>query len=365
MNINTIFINTFRNINSLQLSFCKGVNFITGKNGSGKTNILESIYYLSTLKSFRRAKDSDIIMDSKKSFFLKMDTEGDENSFEVGCIFNNKKAQKKYKISGVEVKRAIDYFGRINTVVYSPYDIFLVDGSNDIKRKYFDSVISKIDREYLEIIIKYSYFIKVRNETIRKYKDDSKNRNYIDFLDDKISEMTENIIIKRNNFIKKYNYIFQKSSMYISNGEENPSIVYKSIFHGLNIDEIKKDYKRNLNRDIESGYTHNSLNKDIYSIFSENGKEYTVYCSQGQKRTASISIKDSEREIIENVTGKKAVVLIDDVFSELDQNRKNRLLEMINKGNQVLIAVVSIDDHLKEYFKIRNCIEIYKGNIVA
>lgn len=342
-------LKSFRNYRSREINFSDGINFITGNNGSGKSNILESISITSNLKSFRGSADPDIIQWGSNSYYCQSVVENDaERVFEVGCAEINNKYHKKAKIDGFEVRKSSAYFGKLLTVIFTPDDIDIINGPPELRRRFFDSLISRIKPDYLEKLIDLKRILLSRNRLLRKLKESGKfDSDELSVWDDMFSSCAELIVKQRTGFIKEFSPLFGNSYNSISGGEYSPFVEYSSELMELSKDEIIIRLKNSRFRDISRCATTIGPQRDDYKLFVETGKSVISFFSQGQKRSACISLKISEKKIIEMTTGKKAVILVDDIFSELDNTRRHHLIDLLRYGNQVIFTMIdssSIDD---------------------
>lgn len=348
MFINNVTLKNFRNYSDIYFELSPGYNFFTGDNGSGKTNILEALSVLSNTKSFRNAHDEDIIKWGEKYYYCSANISDEiNNKFEVGFILNNDKNKKKVKIDGVEIRKATDYFGKLLTVIIAPDDIQIFGGIPEYRRRYFDAIITRTDPEYYTTLRKYRKTLISRNLVIKEIKEKRKNdfEKHLNAWDEVISISASEIIKKRLHFIETFNLYFSRSYENISGGEYMPIIKYNNSFQVEGGDEIKRKLKERTMKDILAGSTTIGPQRDDYSFESDTGVDFKRFASQGQKRTASIAIKNAELIFVEEKLKKKAVIIIDDIFSELDAKRKKRLLSFLEGGNQVVFTMANKFEH--------------------
>jgi DNA replication and repair protein RecF len=358
MYIKNLSVKNFRNYRELDLEFSPEVNFITGDNGIGKTNILEAITITSNIKSFRNIPDSEIMLWGEESYYCSsVVEESDYRKFEVGCTQISDRIKKRIKIDSREVLRGTDYFGKCLSVIFTPMDINLINGSPEIRRKFFDSVLSKIDNEYMIILSEMKKILRSRNRILKMIREKRmSDRGQLDVWDSMFSEKVSFIVKKRREFIKKFADFFSTSYRNIAGDDPGTDIEYISSTVSDERDEILEELEENRSRDIAMGTTGTGPQRDDY-ILTREGRIFTNYASQGQRRTAAISLKMSECEIIEEKSGKKSIILVDDIFSELDGRRRESMVEILNRGNQVIFTLVdpgSIPGRVnKESLKLR------------
>ena len=341
MILNKIKLINFRNYENIEITFSPELNFITGNNGSGKTNILEAISLISNLKSFRNIPDNSLIRWNEASYYCFGEISGSEYSkFEVGYSLQSGKPKKKIKIDSAEIKRISDYYGKFITVNFIPTDINIINGAPEARRRYFDSVISKIYPKYIDELNKYRDVCFSRNVLLKKIKDESSDIKQLEVWNKLYAEKASSILQTRKSFINQFNELFMNNYFKISNEEQSPAINYFSTFKSEDSENIYREIIRNFNNDLRRGSTLLGPHKDDYIIKNEN-LLFSNYASQGQKRTASICFKLSEVDIIKKIRGKKSVILIDDIFSELDENRRNSMIDLLHGEGQIIFTMVN------------------------
>ncbi len=343
MYIKRITAKGFRNYQALCVDFSPTINFILGNNGSGKTNIIEAVSLLSVLRSFRNASDSDMIRWGDSSYFCSGEIAGSVNSlFEIGCSNEAGKIRKKVKIDGHEVKKASDFFGKFLAVVFLPSDINLINGSPDLRRRFFDSVISKVDPPYIELLNSFKKILISRNRLLKSIREkSSSNFNELDIWDQMFADKASKIINKRAAFIENFNQVFIESYLSISENDSPPVIEYANSTDNSDYSDILSTLQNVRRKDIAISSTSFGPQRDDYLLMKSNAISFDSYASQGQRRTAAISLKIAESEIIEKTYSEKSVLLVDDIFSELDKKRKNNMVRLLSGGNQVIFTMVS------------------------
>lgn len=344
MYIQELSIKNFRNYSNLDITFSPEVNFIIGNNGVGKTNILEAIYVVSNIRTFRNIHDVDIIKWNEDSYYsaVRVGSEGDR-LFEIGCSVDNDKIKKKLKVDGKEIKKASDYYGRLLTVILSPQDINIINSTPDYRRRFFDSVISKIDRSYFEVLSDFKKVLASRNKILKEIRLGHKNIKDIEIWDDLFCEKASIIQKNRYQFINKFNAIFQYFYSNIAVDDEAPKIRYESTIKSDEKADIHQLLIAGRGKDITIGSTSLGPQRDDFIIENTYGNRFTNYASQGQRRTAAVTLKVAECIIIEEEKKSKAVILIDDIFSELDEIRRAKLIDLLRRGNQIIFTMVHFD----------------------
>ena len=360
----------FRNYSELNLQFSHSLNFITGNNGIGKTNILEIISILSGIKSFKNVNDLDIIKWGCDSYFCSGTvcfSDDMYTNYQVGCSVDNGKIRKKIKIDSSEIKKASEYFGRLLTVVFLPSDINIINGTPEIRRKFFDSIICKLDPKFLDTLNDFKKILTSRNKILKNIKDKKiSDISQLSIWDNMFADFSFEITQKRKTFIEQYNEVFLNSYEHISGLNEAPDILYVPSIKTDGKSEVLKQLNERRFRDIACAATSMGPQRDDY-MFLKNGINFVNYASQGQKRTAAIALRIAENELIERQLNCKSILLVDDIFSELDDNRKQNMISILSKGNQVIFTMVheqnmDISDDI-EIKRIALPLEIIKNNI--
>ncbi len=351
MHINDLTLKNFRNYNFLNIEFAEKINFIVGENGTGKTNILEGISIVSNIKSFRNINDIEIIQWGGNSYFCSVNINSNQfKKFEIGCMIIADKIKKKIKIDGLDIKKANEYFGKLNIVIFAPVDINIINGTPDNRRKFFDSVFSKVDLDYFNSLNDFRRILHSRNKLLKNFRQKKFfDFKHLDTWDQMFAEKASEIIYKRINYLSEFNKIFQKSYINIADDLFKPEIIYNSSAYVFEKDKIIETLIKYRSRDISTGTTNIGPQRDDYSIVHDN-KLLSNIASQGQRRTVAISLKISEMNMIENKKNTKCVVLIDDIFSELDLKRRNNMIEILHGDNQIIFTMVNAESiNLSEF----------------
>ena len=341
MYVEGIVLKRFRNYDGIEIGFSRGTNFIVGPNGSGKTNILEAVSVAANIRSFRGASDSDMVKWGEESYFCRLSS-GDSSfkELEIGYSTSSGLSRKKAKVDGREIHRASDYFGRLLTVIYSPGDILIITGAPELRRRFFDAIIARIDREYLSMLGEFRKILSSRNRLLKALAERKVSTGELDVWDDMLAASSFGIVKKRMDFIDSFTPSFREAYQRIADGDAVPSLCYQCCFGDITIQRIREKFFDARKKDIAAGTTTAGPHRDDYILYHENGRLFSVCSSQGQKRTASIAFKNAERLFIEDATGESVVVMIDDVFSELDTERRENLVKSLHGGNQVIFTMV-------------------------
>lgn len=367
MKINNIDIYNFRNYERAYIEFSDKMNIFIGNNGEGKTNILESIYVLAITKSHRSYIDKNLINNSKNIMKLSSNVffaNNNNNNNKLELIMNNK--GKRVSINNLVYKKISDYISNLVVVLFSPDDLDLIKGSPTIRRKFLNIEIGQLDNKYLYYLNDYNNLLKQRNEYLKSITINTVDSTYLDIIDDKLSEKALYVYKYRYEFIKDMNRFMK--IVFSDLSSSNLEIKYINNFDNSEFDFNIKDkflrkLKNNLNRDIFTGGTSVGPQRDDFEFFL-NEKNVRDYGSQGQQRLCVLTLKFAEVELLNEKRGEYPILLLDDIFSELDISKRNSIVKYLNKGVQVFITSTDINDIDKFLLSDSKIFKIENGNIV-
>jgi len=342
MFVNSIVLKKFRNYETLDLGFSSGINVIVGPNGSGKTNILEAVSVAANIRSFRGAADADMVKWGEESYFCRLTLSGSAfKELEIGYSSVPGTIRKKAKVDGCEIHRASDYFGRLLTVIYSPGDTLIISGPPEVRRRFFDAIIARVDREYLPLIGEFKKILASRNRLLKALLEKRTRVSELDVWDEMLATSSSGIVNKRMDFLESFTPSFIGAYQRIAKQDGVPGLRYHGTLGEGSVYEIREKISASRRRDIAAGMTTAGPHRDDYVLYHENGRPFSSCSSQGQKRTASIALKNAERLFIEKATGERVVLMVDDVFSELDPERRENLVDSLQGDNQVIFTMVN------------------------
>lgn len=336
MKINKLELKNFRNYDRQIVKFDEGLNILVGKNAQGKTNILEAIFFGVIGKSFKVSKEKEAIKWDCETSSIKGEFSRAYRDVSIELIFN-KSAKKSIKIDGISIRKTGELLGTINAVFFSPQELKLVRESPDERRRFMNIDISQTNKRYFYALNRYEKVLANRNKLLKITKNFNVLKDTIDIWDRALVDLAEKIYLERKLFIEKLAPFAEKAHSYISGGGEKLEIVYDSFdSHGKDFkEEMLKDLQKNLEKDFKHGYTSVGVHRDDLDIYL-NGVEVKSFGSQGQQRTAALSMKLAELEIIKERTGEYPILLLDDVFSELDDERQKRLLAFTSRTQTII-----------------------------
>ena len=334
----------YRNYNVLDISLGPHVNVFMGDNAQGKTNILEGIYYCAFARSHRTSKDRELINWNSDNALLSV-TVGRERLDKRIDISILKDGKKAIQVNKIKIKKIGELFGNFNVVMFSPEDLKIIKDSPGVRRKFIDMELCQLNPKYYYNLVQYNKVLNERNSILRNR---NINKDILDVYDMQLVEFGYNIIIDRLEYIQKLNKYSTKIHSDITSGKEKIEFKYISTIKDL--ENIKENFysllEKNRSRDCERGITSIGPHRDDFTVLI-NDIDTKSYGSQGQQRTAVLTIKFSSLKIIKELTGEHPVLLLDDVLSELDFSRKRYILSTIG-DIQTIITCTGIED-LYEY----------------
>jgi len=360
MFIKNLILRNYRNYDDLQVEFSKYVNVFIGDNAQGKTNILEAIYYCAFAKSHRTSKDKELISWLSDTAYISVDI-GKlrlDKKININILSNGKKS---INVNSIRIKKIGELFGTFNVVMFSPEDLKIIKESPGIRRRFIDMEICQISSKYYYNLVQYN---KVLNERNIVLKSRNLSNDMLDIYDEQLVQYGEYIINKRLEYLNKLNFYGKEIHKDITQQKEEIEFKYQSAIKDL--DQIKISFdsllKNSRKKDFEKGITTVGPHRDDFSVYINN-IETKSYGSQGQQRTAVLTIKFSSLRIIKEITGEYPILLLDDVLSELDFNRKRYVLSCIGDIQTIITCTGSND--IKDYLDSKSKIFTVSNGIVS
>ena len=351
MKIEHIRLTNFRNYDDLELEFNPNINIIVGNNGQGKTNILESIYVLSLSKSNRDGYDSDMIKFEKES--LSLEGKIIDNDLIKKLRVDITPNKKRVFINNKEIHKIKDYISNFCVISFVPTDLDIIKGSPSVRRNLLNIDISQLYNNYITYLNEYNKIIKIRNDYLKKlYINNNSDFRYLDVINEKMIEKADKIYEYRFKFIEEINKniadIYKKIT-----GLDGLTIKYDNTL-GLDSydkEKIKETYlkklKKHLNQEMMQGISLIGPHRDDFTFYLDN-VDMKVYSSQGQQRMAIIAFKISELSYYKKIIGSYPVLLLDDIFSEIDIKKRNKIINFLKKDIQTIITTTDINDISKK-----------------
>lgn len=359
MKIQNLKLINYRNYDNLDITFSDTLNLIYGNNGSGKSNLIEAIYMLALTKSFRTNNDANLIKKGTTEAIIK------------GTILTEEKTRyqldlsesgKKVYIDSDKVSKMSDYVSRINIILFNPLDTKIISDSPAFRRKLLDIEISQINKEYLLLLSSYNKVLKHRNAYLKQlYLNGNASSEYLDILTRKLVDFGLKIHNIRSNYIgmineqitKIYKNIFEYGDLQVK---------YKSSYSKKDYDKLLESYQKNYRKEMAFGKTLMGIHHDDID-FVLDGNSIKEYGSVGQQKNAIISFKLSELLIVKKIKNQYPILILDDLFSELDDKKINNIINMLYKEVQTFITTTNIDKIDKKLLKDSTIFKVEDGNI--
>ena len=340
-------LNNFRNISKVSLNFNKNINIFIGNNAQGKTNILESIYFLAITRSHRTHNELNLI--KNEELYTKVSgvyNNNDEMVHSLSILLNEK--GKKVSVDNIVQKRISNYLSRLNVIMFCPDDLEIIKGSPSVRRRFLNIELSQFRNDYVLLLKEYNQILKQRNEYLKQKNNAKFDRTYFDIITSKLIDKNIELVKIRYDFINKINECLENVFDDIAK-MGSLKIKYKSFIskEDLNKADLKdfliSKYNLLFTNELLQKTTILGCHKDDFKMYL-NDLDVTEFCSQGQQRLSVLSLKLAEIEVFIKEKNKKPVILLDDIFSELDEVKKNNIINYFKKNVQIFITTTDIKD---------------------
>ena len=359
MIIKSLELADYRNYDSLSISFDKGVNILCGDNAQGKTNILEAVYLAATTKSHRGSKDREIIQFSKEEAHIRTYVERDGVETRVDMHLRMT-GSKGIAIDGQKIKRAADLLGLCNVVFFSPEDLGIIKNGPAERRRFVDMELCQLDQMYLHDLNHYNKVINQRNKLLKDMYFNPGLQDMLGVWDMQLVNYGSKVIERRRDFVRQLNEIIKDIHWKLSGEKEELQVCYEP---DVEIKDFEKRLLFSKDRDIKLKTTSAGPHRDDF-VFLINGVDARKFASQGQQRTAALSLKLSEIRMVEDMTKDSPVLLLDDVLSELDSGRQQLLCNSI--GNiQTIITCTGLEEFVNNRIQINRIFQVKEGKVVC
>ena len=358
MIIKSLKLKNFRNYDLLKIDFNHATNIFYGDNAQGKTNILEAVYLSGTTKSHRGTKDRDMIQFEREEAHIEAIVDKRGVPFQIDMHLK-KNSPKGIAINKIPIKKASELFGIVHLVFFSPEDLNIIKNGPSERRRFMDLELSQIDKLYLSDLSNYNRVLNQRNRLLKDIAFNSGLKDTLDVWDKQLAVYGNKIIDRRNKFVYEINEIIKEIHFKLTGNKEEINLMYEPNVREFEFEEV---IFRNRERDLKMKSTTSGPHKDDI-CFLANGLDIRKFGSQGQQRTAALSLKLSEIELIKSVIKDTPILLLDDVLSELDKHRQNYLLESIH-DIQTLVTCTGLDEFVSKNFSINKVFQIKEGQIV-
>ena len=357
MIIKSLELSDYRNYDSLTIEFCNGTNILYGDNAQGKTNILEAIYVSATTKSHKGSKDKDIVHFNKEEAHIRTNIEKDGVPSRIDMHLRKNKS-KGIAVDGQKLKKAADLLGLCNVVFFSPEDLGIIKNGPSERRRFVDMELCQLDQFYLYNLNNYNKIVNQRNTLLKDMYFNPQLRETLNIWDMQLVSYGSKIIERRKLFVDQLNEIIYDIHKKLSGGKEEIRIVYEP---DVKIEEFEKELSLNQDRDIKAKMTTVGPHRDDFSFMIAD-TDIRKFGSQGLQRTAALSLKLSEIEIVKKITKDTPILLLDDVLSELDSNRQNYLLNSIG-DIQTIITCTGLEEFVNNRFEINRVFHVSNGEV--
>ena len=357
MYIESIKLSNFRNYENLELHLDQGTNIFYGDNAQGKTNILESVYLCGTSRSHKGSRDKEVIRFGQDESHIRMNVRKNGMNYQIDMHLRKNKA-KGVAINGMPIKKARELLGVVNLVFFSPEDLNIIKNGPAERRRFMDSELCQLDRLYLTDLAGYNHILNQRNKLLKEISVNTSLKDTLDVWDMQMVNYGKRVIAKRRDFVAELNEIIREIHKNLTGREELLEILYEP---NVNDQDFEETLFRNRDRDFRMRLSSTGPHRDDFGVMV-NGIDIRKYGSQGQQRTAALSLKLSEIYLVEKIIKDKPVLLLDDVLSELDSNRQSCLLDSIH-DIQTLITCTGVDEYRKNHFRIDRLLHVNDGKV--
>jgi DNA replication and repair protein RecF len=357
MIIESIELKNYRNYDKLHMDFSQGTNILYGDNAQGKTNVLEAIYVCATTKSHKGSKDKEIIQFDRDESHIKLNVRKKDIPYRIDMHLKKNKA-KGVAVNGVPIKKASELFGIVNVVFFSPEDLNLIKNGPAERRRFVDLELCQLNKLYIHSLVQYNRIVIQRNKLLKDMAFRQDYEETLDIWDMQLVQYGKEIIGYRKEFIEKLDEIIGPIHGHLSGKKESLHILYEP---NAEPDGFEDAIRRSRQQDMKQKTTLTGPHRDDLS-FIINGIDIRRFGSQGQQRTAALSLKLAEIELVEKTVCDYPILLLDDVLSELDSSRQNQLLAGINHI-QTVITCTGLEEFVKNRFPVDKIFQVVNGAV--
>lgn len=358
MYIESVQLKNFRNYDSLELDLAQGTNIFYGNNAQGKTNILEAVYLCGTTKSHRGSKDREVIHFNEDESHIRMFVCRDDVAHKIDMHLKKNKP-KGIAIDGVPIRKASELFGIVNIVFFSPEDLNIIKNGPSERRRFVDSELSQLNRFYLVQLANYNKVVMQRNKLLKEIRDSESLRSTLDIWDEQMVVYGRSLILERMKFVSQLNEILSEIHKQLTGGKEAIELIYEP---NVEADHFEKHLHKSREKDLQLRSSSIGPHRDDLCV-KVNGIDIRRFGSQGQQRTAALSMKLSEIYLVKQMIKDTPILLLDDVLSELDSSRQNYLLKSIGEI-QTFITCTGLDEFVENQFRVNKVFQVVEGTVV-
>lgn len=357
MYINSLELSNYRNYHRLSIDFDSGINILYGDNAQGKTNILEAVYISGTTKSHRGTKDKDIILFGEEESHIKLYLTKNDIGHRIDTHLRKNK-NKGVAIDGQSIKKSGELFGIAHMIFFSPEDLSIIKNAPSERRKFLNLELCQLSKIYHYHYVNYNKALNQRNILLKQIYYDKKLIDTLDLWDVSLMTYGKCIIEEREKFIRQLNDIVKDIHIHLTGKKERILIKYEK---NVTIDDYESVMKSKRKTDLKYQSTQTGPHRDDICFYI-NDIDVRKYGSQGQQRTAALSLKLAEIELVKKMIHDTPILLLDDVMSELDSNRKNYLLDSI-QNIQTIVTCTGYDDFIKSRLMIDRIYKVTNGSV--
>ena len=358
MIIESIELKNYRNYDELHMDFHEGTNILYGNNAQGKTNILEAVYVCCTTKSHRASKDREMIHFHQDESHIKLTVRKHDVPYRIDMHLKKNKA-KGVAINGIPIRKASELFGIVNVVFFSPEDLNLIKNGPAERRKFIDLELCQLNKLYVHSLVSYNRILMQRNKLLKELFFHPEYEETLDVWDMQLVQYGKEIIKFRETFIGQLNEIIREIHRKLSGDREELQIVYDP---NASYEKLEEELKRSRPQDLKQKTTLAGPHRDDIGFFID-GVDIRKFGSQGQQRTAALSLKLAEIELVKRLVRDYPILLLDDVLSELDGERQNHLLSAIDQI-QTMITCTGLEDFVNNRFHIDQVFRVVNGTVI-
>lgn len=359
MIVESIELKNYRNYEKLHMDFSQGTNILYGDNAQGKTNVLEAVYVCSTTKSHRGSKDKEMIRFGQEESHIKMIVRKLDVPYRIDMHLKKNKA-KGIAINGIPIRKASELFGIVNVVFFSPEDLNIIKNGPDQRRRFMDLELCQLNKLYVHALVQYNRVLLQRNKLLKELSYHPEYEETLDVWDLQLLQYGKELIRCREEFVGKLNDMVRKTHFLISGGKESLTLSYEP---NVTVSKFEEKICQGRVLDVKMKTTTTGPHRDDIS-FLVDGIDIRKFGSQGQQRTAALSLKLSEIELVKELVRDYPVLLLDDVLSELDGGRQEQLLAGI-KEIQTMITCTGVEDFVNHRFPIDRIYKVINGSVTV
>ena len=357
MFIESIELLNYRNYKQLHMDFHSGTNVLYGDNAQGKTNILEAVYVCSTTKSHKGSKDKEIVRFGEEESHIKMTVRRDGIPYRIDMHLK-KNRTKGVAVNGVPIKKASELFGIVNVIFFSPEDLNIIKNGPAERRRFLDLELCQLNKVYVYDLVQYNRVVVQRNKLLKEMDSDPSLKETLNIWDTQLVRFGSELIRLRTRFVEELNELIREIHFHLSGEREELEIRYEP---NVTPETFEEELSRNRNQELRQRLTLTGPHRDDLN-FIVNGADIRKFGSQGQQRTAALSLKLSEIELVKRTVKDYPVLLLDDVLSELDGKRQEHLLSEISHI-QTLITCTGLDEFVNSRFQMDKIFKIVEGTV--